>query len=73
MHARYFAREEIFETLKSQPVAKYRSVDHKEYRYKNGAVYKGQWRGNFRDGQGRMEWADSATYEGTWELGYASG
>jgi len=73
MHARYFARSEIFETLKSQPLKAVRSNEVREYRYKNRAVYKGQWRGNFRDGHGRMEWSDSASYEGTWELGYASG
>ena len=73
MHARYFQREETFETLKLQPMARFRSSEVREYRYRNGAVYQGQWRGNFRDGKGRMEWSDGAFYEGTWELGYASG
>jgi len=40
------------------------SVTVRQHRYKNGAVYTGQWRGNFRDGEGRMEWSDSASYEG---------
>lgn len=41
MHARYFAREEIFETLKSQPLKQVRSMEIREYRYRNGAIYKG--------------------------------
>mmetsp|Transcript_39533 Transcript_39533/g.60364 ORF Transcript_39533/g.60364 Transcript_39533/m.60364 type:complete len:100 (+) Transcript_39533:663-962(+) len=26
--------------------------NEKEYKFKSGAVYKGEWRGNFRDGYG---------------------
>ena len=29
--------------------------------------------GNFRNGHGRMDWSDGASYVGEWELGYANG
>jgi hypothetical protein len=74
MHARYFSRDEIFETLTAEPfMSKTRSSEPREHRYKNGGVYVGTWLGNFRDGHGRMEWSDSASYEGEWQLGYANG
>ena len=77
MHARYFTRDELFETLSTtkglprnqEAVA----LEERLYQYKNGATYKGQWYGNFRNGKGRMDWSDSASYVGDWELGYASG
>jgi hypothetical protein len=41
----------------------------KEYTYKSGAKYKGEWLGGFRHGKGTMTWPDSASYEGDWVLG----
>jgi hypothetical protein len=38
MHARYFAREELFETLSSQLVGKNRTA---LYNYRHGATYEG--------------------------------
>jgi hypothetical protein len=38
MHARYFAREELFETLSSLPIGKNRTAF---YNYKHGATYEG--------------------------------
>ena len=76
MNSRYFTREEQFETLsktKSLKDTGPEALIQKSYTYRNGAVYTGQWLGNFRNGRGRMEWPDSASYEGSWEWGYASG
>ena len=77
MHARYFTRDELFETLSTThglPTTEQgMKLEERLYHYKNGATYKGQWFGNFRNGKGRMDWSDSASYVGDWELGYASG
>ena len=77
MHARYFTREELFETLSTtQGLAETNAnhtQSHRTYTYKNGAVYEGSWLGNFRNGKGRMEWSDGASFVGDWELGYANG
>ena len=77
MHARYFTRDELFETLsntKGLPKSGEQvQLVERQHIYKNGATYQGQWFGNFRNGKGRMEWSDSASYTGDWELGYASG
>ena len=34
------------------------------YKFKSGAVYEGQWRGNVREGNGVQTWQDGAKYEG---------
>lgn len=76
MHARYFTREELFETLSSQRTLNDPGNQvnmNRQYTYKNGATYMGSWHGGFRNGQGRMDWSDGASYVGSWELGYASG
>ena len=81
MHARYFTRDELFETLSNKygpPNPKQSTniksiLKSKQHQYANGGVYTGEWMGGFRQGKGRMEWSDSASYEGMWELGYASG
>ncbi len=70
MHARYFARDEMFETLKPIPIGE---VKITKYVYQNGSTYEGQWRGGFRHGTGKQTWADGATYSGEWDMGYASG
>lgn len=36
------------------------------YTYKTGAIYTGEWKGGFRDGQGKMTWSDGASYDGEW-------
>lgn len=61
-HARYFTREEIFETVsKSESLGPVRRTDHA---YENGGVYSGEWRGGFRHGTGSMVWPDGASYHG---------
>lgn len=72
MHARYFAREELFETVSRVKVLS-TVTKVKSYTYKNGAVYEGEWLGGFRNGKGKITWSDGATYEGNWQLGYAHG
>ena len=44
-----------------------------EYYFKNGAVYKGQWRGTVRHGFGVQTWPDGAKYEGYWKNNKAEG
>jgi hypothetical protein len=34
------------------------------YKFKSGAIYEGQWRGNVREGYGVQTWQDGAKYEG---------
>ena len=70
MHARYFVRDELFETLDKFQKSTERIASHL---YQNGGRYEGQWRGGFRWGVGKMTWADGASYKGDWEMGYASG
>jgi hypothetical protein len=42
----------------------------KEYTYKcSGAIYKGDWLGGFRHGNGTMRWIDGTTFEGKWIYG----
>ena len=75
MHARYFTRDELFETLSAtQGLNQTQGVQkNRQFSYKNGAVFQGSWMGGFRNGQGRMDWVDGASYVGDWDLGYASG
>ena len=69
MHARYFTRDELFETLSTTNTLEQSSSQvpaNRQYTYKNGAVYVGAWTGGFRNGQGRMDWSDGASYLGAW-------
>eukprot|EP00347_Sterkiella_histriomuscorum_P016694 403352213 len=73
---KYFTKEELFETLSNKKklnLTTARNQTKPPHKYRNGAIYVGQWKGGFRDGKGRMEWPDGASYEGDWELGYANG
>lgn len=71
MHARYFTRVEIYETLsKTERIGPDRDAHHI---YENGSRYEGKWRGGFRHGRGKMVWADGASYQGEWSMGYAEG
>lgn len=44
-----------------------------EYRFKNGAIYRGQWKGTMRHGHGTQIWPDGARYEGEWKKNKAHG
>jgi hypothetical protein len=68
----YFCCSELFETLrKGQKLPESREV--RRYIYRSGADYEGQWRGGFRDGQGKMTYRDGSVYEGEWSYGYPAG
>ena len=47
--------------------------DRSEHTFKNGAKYKGQWKGEMRHGYGEQTWADGAKYAGDWRLNKAHG
>ena len=52
--SRYFTYEERQETLSKN--SKHNPKSKREIRgftYKSGAIYQGEWRGGFRDGQGK--------------------
>lgn len=49
-------------------------VQKTAYTYKSGAVYKGEWKGNYyRHGFGEMEWPDGTVYKGEFKEGKAHG
>ena len=69
---KYFKEQESNETLggiyeKNSP------IQLKQYTYKTGAIYNGQWKGGIRHGNGTMIWTDGARYEGEWSYNMASG
>lgn len=71
---RYFIAEDRLETVgkdKYNPTAP--RVNKKTYIYKSQAKYTGEWRGNFRDGEGKQLWTDGALYSGNWKDGKAHG
>ena len=43
------------------------------FNFKNGAVYTGEWLGEFRDGYGVQVWPDGAQYKGNWYNNKADG
>ena len=47
--------------------------DREEYVLKNGAKYRGQWKGDCRHGYGEQTWADGARYAGDWRFNKAHG
>eukprot|EP00347_Sterkiella_histriomuscorum_P019941 403339712 len=74
---KYFTIDEFWETLRLDKSAKFNLIEPKkkrQYLYAcSGAVYIGDWRGNFRDGYGQMKWPDGASYEGYWKDNHANG
>ena len=69
-----FTYEEYIETLSSTKVFSFleKKSDY-TYKYKSGAIYKGDWLGGFRHGKGIMSWPDGVVYEGEWAFGKAEG
>ena len=59
--SKYFKTEEANETLKGV-FDKDAPIEEREYQYKTGSVYIGQWKGGMRHGQGTMKWIDGASY-----------
>ena len=37
-----------------------------DFKFENGAVYRGEWKGLDRHGFGVQKWEDGAKYEGQW-------
>ena len=50
-----------------------RQLETKDYSYKTGASYSGQWNGGLRHGKGTMIWTDQARYTGQWQYNQACG
>lgn len=69
----FIEREEEEENLKFEESENQVRVKRPDYTFKNGAIYKGLWLGNFRDCYGEMIWPDGATYYGQWRMGKANG
>ncbi|CAG9313101.1 unnamed protein product [Blepharisma stoltei] len=68
----YFSYEYNKETV-SPAAGILKRKKKKPYTYDNGATYKGDWVGGFRDGYGIMNWVDGSKYEGEWSYGYPFG
>jgi len=41
--------------------------------FRSGAIYKGEWQGQYRHGFGVQRWSDGVRYEGQWREGRAHG
>lgn len=71
---KYFTYEESKETMSKK---RYDPNQKRElrpaYKFRSGAVYTGQWKGGFRDGQGEQTWPDGAKYIGEWVENRAQG
>lgn len=65
----YFSLEEVKETLSTTSRGQLNLERKPPYKYKSGGVYKGEWKGGFREGYGVMQYQDGARYEGSWEWG----
>jgi hypothetical protein len=67
----YFSHIDVLSTLNKGYFKNLRKRAH--FTYDNGAFYEGDARGGFRDGYGKMKWADLCSYEGNWSFGYPFG
>ena len=47
--------------------------ERQEFKFENGALYKGKWMQNVRHGYGVQKWPDGAKYEGQWKKNKAHG
>lgn len=54
-------------------VLRLEGVDMTEMAFPSGDTYKGGWREDQPEGEGRYTWADGATYEGSWSNGLRHG
>jgi len=66
----YFARE--LKELAELPVGG-PDGDRPLFEFKTGATYRGQWKGNHRNGVGMQEWSDRASFTGHWRSSFAEG
>lgn len=72
---KYFTYEEYMETIDKQGKLYVPNApkERRRHEYASGAVYEGEWVGGMRQGFGKMEWPDKATYQGGWKHGKACG
>ena len=68
----YFCCSEVSETLRSGQIVS-NSRETRRHIYRSGGDYEGEWKGGFRDGQGKMTYRDGSVYEGKWSYGYPAG
>lgn len=72
--SKYFTYEESKETVTKKVYNPDQQRERRPpYTFKTGAVYTGEWKGGFRDGQGEQRWPDGATYVGEWRENRAHG
>jgi len=71
--SRYFTQEESRETLGKIYNPNAQRESRPPYKFKSGAIYKGEWKGGFRDGKGEQVWPDGAKYDGMWKDNKAHG
>ncbi|CAD8136624.1 unnamed protein product [Paramecium pentaurelia] len=65
--------QEQFESGISINQDEFQRETRQPYQFKGGAVYKGEWKGQARDGIGIQVWPDGAKYEGEWKHNKAQG
>ncbi|CAE7385547.1 RSP1, partial [Symbiodinium pilosum] len=47
--------------------------DGEPFKFRSGAVYKGQWKNGMREGIGKQTWPDGASFVGQWVANKAQG
>jgi hypothetical protein len=64
--SKYFTFVEFKETVSANNKGSLMQPREKRqpYQFKTGAIYDGEWKGGFRDGQGKQTWPDGAYYIG---------
>ena len=67
----YFTPQSVHETIRLSNASILRT--HGKHTYTSGAIYEGEWRGGFRDGQGEMKWTDGSQFIGRWSWGWPVG
>ena len=67
----YFTPQLVYETIRLSNASILRT--HGKHIYTSGAIYEGEWRGGFRDGQGEMKWTDGSQFIGRWSWGWPVG
>jgi hypothetical protein len=73
--SKYFTYEESKETISGLRPFDPNEIREKRasYTFKTGAIYTGEWKGEFRDGFGEQVWPDGAKYIGEWRENRAHG
>jgi hypothetical protein len=74
-NSKYFTYEESKDTISAlrQFDPNERREKRASFTFNSGAVYIGEWKGEFRDGFGEQVWPDGARYIGEWSEDRANG